>query len=538
MHHLGGLAGREGQRSGEGGIVGARGRRTVGGGVVHGHGTGRGLVERDDEHQLGGARIPLAHRDIAHRERGQRGRRIVVGDGAGCRAVGDGRAIGIGEADGQGLVALRHLVALDLHLDGLRRFTRREGEGAARGNIVAAGRGGAVGRRIGDRDRTGGRRGQDHGEGHELDAGVAFLHRHVGNRQAGHRRLGRVQGRVPFLDHARVLRADIVHAQFGERHAVERVGLVVAGDGDDDRAADLGDGEIVLLEPAEIEHVEGGVEGEDGIGAPCPVDGGHGCCAVTPCPSAATGLSAGGAAVRLGTVPARIVGDGAVIVEIVVPELLGEGECLGRLMGGDEGRIARRIVGPELLDVFEDGGAVFVGRGTAIVEKVQRAPRPAQMGGGEDAGEGERDGHALPVGVDIGALGPDQRVEAGALGLEPALDDVEVVAEGIEDDGFLDVGLERGEAVDAVLAGEVPGPLVAGIALIIAEVDEQRLAELIADEAQRIHGGVLHVMPGELAGLIGVPVGIAHPAPDLPFGDLSRDIAIVVDTRFERAQRV
>ena len=160
------------------------------------------------------------------------------------------------------------------------------------------------------------------------------------------------------------------------------------------------------------------------------------------------------------------------------------------------------------------------------------------MGGGQDAGEGQRDGDALPAGVHIGALAADQRVEAGAFGLEPALDHVEVVAEGVEDDGFLEVGLEGGQAVDAVLAGELAGPQVAGVALVVAEVDQQRLAELIADEAERIHGGVLHVAPGELAGLVGVPVGVAHPASDLPFGDLSRNIAVVVDTRFECPQRV
>jgi hypothetical protein len=71
-----------------------------------------------------------------------------------------------------------------------------------------------------------------------------------------------------------------------------------------------------------------------------------------------------------------------------VPEFLGEGECLAGLMGRDEGRIARRVIGTELLDVFEDRGAVFVGRGTAVVEKVQRAPGAAQVGGGKNASEG------------------------------------------------------------------------------------------------------------------------------------------------------
>ena len=64
--------------------------------------------------------------------------RVAVVDGAGRLAVRDPRAGGVGQAQGEGLVAFVLRVGVNGDLDGLRCLARRQIEGAGGGDVVLA----------------------------------------------------------------------------------------------------------------------------------------------------------------------------------------------------------------------------------------------------------------------------------------------------------------------------------------------------------------------------------------------------------------
>src|SRR5262249_31561029 len=116
--------------------------------------------------------------------------RLVVHDGADSLAVADGRVGRAAQVDDEGLVRLAEAVALDQAGDGLPGLAGGEGQGAARGLVVAAGGGGAVARGVGDGDRLGAAGGQGDGEGDGDGSRVPLLDGHVvdADRGRGRRR--------------------------------------------------------------------------------------------------------------------------------------------------------------------------------------------------------------------------------------------------------------------------------------------------------------------------------------------------------------
>ncbi len=168
------------------------------------------------------------------------------------------------------------------------------------------------------------------------------------------------------------------------------------------------------------------------------------------------------------------------------------------------------------------------------------------MRGRQNTGQRQRHRNRLAGGALHVAGGlADIVVEALALGSQTINDHVEVEAEGREDDGFLNIGLQVVEAVDTVLAREGAAPAVRSRTVsivsrgrIVAEIDQQGFAELVSDEAKIVLGHVLKVAPGDVAGLIGRPGIFADPVTDLPFGDFTRLETSPVDTGLERPQRV
>ena len=82
-------------------------------------------------------------------------RQVVVDDRADALAIGDRRADGIGEVDGEGFVAFVGRVVERRDENGLCRLSGSECDRSRRGRIVAAREGSAVGRRIIDCDRRG-----------------------------------------------------------------------------------------------------------------------------------------------------------------------------------------------------------------------------------------------------------------------------------------------------------------------------------------------------------------------------------------------
>src|SRR5207302_6772527 len=132
-HGLRGLPGGEGQRPGGRPVVAGRGGRTVGGGVVHGHRLLGASCQRDREVEVRGAGIPLVRADVPHRQ-GVRG--VVVHDGPQAGSVGEGRAGGVGQIHGEGLVGLVDGVPVHGHGERRGRLPPGEGEGARDGRVV------------------------------------------------------------------------------------------------------------------------------------------------------------------------------------------------------------------------------------------------------------------------------------------------------------------------------------------------------------------------------------------------------------------
>jgi hypothetical protein len=63
---------------------------------------------------------------------------------------------------------------------------------------------------------------------------------------------------------------DVGEMQVVQRRALERIGLMIGWNRDDDSSVDLADGELAALKPAEIEDVGGRVEIDVGVGCPIP----------------------------------------------------------------------------------------------------------------------------------------------------------------------------------------------------------------------------------------------------------------------------
>ena len=60
--------------------------------------------------------------------------------------------------------------------------------------------------------------------------------------------------------------------QVVQRGMLQRIGLLIGRNRDDDRPVDLADRELVGLKPAEIECIAGSVEIDVGIASPIPID--------------------------------------------------------------------------------------------------------------------------------------------------------------------------------------------------------------------------------------------------------------------------
>jgi hypothetical protein len=60
--------------------------------------------------------------------------------------------------------------------------------------------------------------------------------------------------------------------QIAQRRVLQRIGLVIGRDRDDDRPIDFADGELIGRKPAEVEDVGARVEIDVSIGTPIPND--------------------------------------------------------------------------------------------------------------------------------------------------------------------------------------------------------------------------------------------------------------------------
>ena len=128
-----------------------------------------------------------------------------------------------------------------------------------------------------------------HGHSSRVDAAhrpwVRIAAGHDG-RLRRHRRLGRYRrlrrlrlryGRTaehgcPLADRGCVLCDDVGQMQVVQRGMLQRMGLLIGRNRDDDRPVDLADRELVGLKPAEIECIAGSVEIDVGIASPIPID--------------------------------------------------------------------------------------------------------------------------------------------------------------------------------------------------------------------------------------------------------------------------
>ena len=204
-------------------------------------------VASDDRTTAGHARcVPAQRRGRARRRRGGKPGRHGRNRGRGIGRRDDGPRLTGAEATVvvRGIGALRPPICVVG--DAVLRHGHAGGVDAARGPSRRAAR-----RRNGGRRRRGGRR--------------------RAQRRASERAL-------PGADRGGVLCDDVGEVEVAQRGVLQRVGLMVGRDRDDDRPVDLADGELVGCKPAEIEYVGCGIEIDTGIGAPIPndIDRAHG----------------------------------------------------------------------------------------------------------------------------------------------------------------------------------------------------------------------------------------------------------------------
>src|SRR5262249_22810055 len=141
------LAGRKGQRRGDGGVVPSRRRAAVRRGHDHQHRAVRAAAARDRDRRLPGVLVDAVGGGIKLQHARLR-RRVVVEDGAtGQRALerGVGR---VAQGEGKGLIWLDFRVAVDQHGQRDAGLAGRNGQRAGRGGIIAGGGGRAVGRGV------------------------------------------------------------------------------------------------------------------------------------------------------------------------------------------------------------------------------------------------------------------------------------------------------------------------------------------------------------------------------------------------------
>src|SRR5207245_1356872 len=96
-----------------------------------------------------GAGVALGSRDVTNRNGWHA---VVVGDGAETLSVGDRGVARVGQIDGEGLVGLVGVVAVDLHGDGLDGLAGGEADRARRRRVVRGSRRSAVVGGVVDRD--------------------------------------------------------------------------------------------------------------------------------------------------------------------------------------------------------------------------------------------------------------------------------------------------------------------------------------------------------------------------------------------------
>ena len=278
MHELCRDARRERDGARGGGVVHTGNGRAVGRRVLHGHRLVGRLVQGHREHEVAVLAVALGDGEVGdgHRRRSRRGGvDVVVDDGRDAHAVTDDSVDRRREVQGELLVELDHGVAGDRDADSLDGLTGGKRQGADRGRVVSTRRGGgAVGRRVADRDRLTRRLGQGHREGERRRIRVAFGGAGVtdgdGRPRNRRRRIG--DQRLPLGAGGVVEGHDVAHLELAEADAGQRVGLVVVDDGDAGRTTDLVNGELVGFEPAEVQRVCGRVEVERGVGAVLPRD--------------------------------------------------------------------------------------------------------------------------------------------------------------------------------------------------------------------------------------------------------------------------
>ncbi len=225
----------EGEGAAGGEVVAAGGGGAVGGGVIDAEGGGAAAAG-DGEGGEFGAGIALAEGDVVDADRAG-GLDVIVGDGGRALAIGeDGAVGGAGEVEEEGFVRLEERVAVDGDRNRAAGLTVGEGEGAAGGEVVAAGGGGAVSGGVIDAEGGGAAAAGD-GEGGEFGAGIALAEGDVvdDDRASG---LGVIVG-----DGGRAL-AIGEDGAVGGAGEVEEEGFVgleerVAVDGDGDRPAGL-----------------------------------------------------------------------------------------------------------------------------------------------------------------------------------------------------------------------------------------------------------------------------------------------------------
>ena len=169
-----------------------------------------------------------------------------------------------------------------------------------------------------------------------------------------------------------------------------------------------------------------------------------------------------------------------------------------------------------------------------------------------DPCQGQRDRHLNSV-IEIGARGVEVIVKALTAIAQTGLDHLQIVAKRLLNGELLRLcGHEIFEGVHTVLArpGAIPrvrrrAVSVKDVILVIAKVDQQRLAELIADKPQRVHRAIRHHVPFRVAQI--APAGIvrkvglnrtAGPLIKLPVSNHARFIARPIPTGLKGAQRV
>src|SRR5207245_473723 len=149
----------EGERAGLALIVVIRGRsrsrsRAVGGREVDGHRLVAGTGKSDREDELARSGTTLDDRHIRDADL----RKVIIEDGCQALAVRDDRVRRVAEIDYEGLIGLVQRVAVDRDADSLADLAGSEIQPAGLILVIAAGRGGAVGRRVIDRYPTTARR--------------------------------------------------------------------------------------------------------------------------------------------------------------------------------------------------------------------------------------------------------------------------------------------------------------------------------------------------------------------------------------------